>query len=148
MQDLLSILMKIRSSELDYNLSIFIATAGLIVASCDGGINQDESECILDNLSQLQIFPKQFIDDLTKQDVPTLFQESLKKILEINPTLRDNMLTYIMGIIISDKKFTEAEIDLLNNIGENMLGYSKKEIAHYFASAIQEDFSPSYEGLK
>lgn len=148
MSNLLNILMKVRSSELDKNLSVFIATAGLIVASCDGSIDESESECILDTLSQLQIFPKKYLEELAKADISKLFEESICKIIEINPTLRDMMLEYIMQIIISDKRFDEKEIELLYNIGENLLGYSRKEIAHYFANMIQENFVPSYDGLK
>ena len=71
-----------------------------------------------------------------------------KSVSLVNPTLRDTMLLYIMGIIIADKRFDPKELDLLYNIGEDLLGYSRKEIAHYFAAAIQEGFTPSHEGLK
>lgn len=148
MDSLINILMKVRSSELDRNLSVFIATAGLIIASCDGAIDPNETDEILDNLSALQIFPIQYIEELSKQDVSKLFEEAVGNILEINPTLRDTMLLYIMSIIIADKRFDKKEIELLYKIGENLMGYSKKEIAHYFASAIQQGFVPSYEGLR
>ncbi len=148
MESLINILLKVRSSELDRNLSIFIATAGLIVASCDGAIDANETDQILDSLAALQIFPIQYIEELSKQDVSEKFEESVSKILELDPTLRDTMLLYIMGIIIADKRFDKKEIELLYNIGENVLGYSRKEIAHYFASAIQQGFTPSYEGLR
>ena len=71
-----------------------------------------------------------------------------KSVSLVNPTLCDTMLLYIMGIIIADKRFDPKEIDLLYNIGEDLLGYSRKEIAHYFAAAIQEGFTPIHEGLK
>lgn len=148
MESLINILLKVRSSELDRNLSIFIATAGLIVASCDGAIDANETDQILDSLAALQIFPIQYIEELSKQNVSEKFEESVSKILELDPTLRDTMLLYIMGIIIADKRFDKKEIELLYNIGENVLGYSRKEIAHYFASAIQQGFTPSYEGLR
>lgn len=148
MDSLINILMKVRSSELDRNLSIFIATAGLIIASSDGAIDPNETDEILDNLSALQIFPIQYIEELSKQDVSKLFEEAVNNILEINPTLRDTMLLYIMSVIIADKRFDKKEIEMLYNIGEHLLGYSKKEIAHYFASAIQQGFTPSYEGLR
>lgn len=148
MDQLINILLKVRSSELDRNLSVFIATAGLIVASCDGNIDTLESNEILNNLSSLQIFPIQYIEELSKQDVSKLFEESIAKILEINPTLRDTMLLYIISIIMADNRFEKEEIELLYNIGENLLGYSKKEIAHYFAASIQEGFRPGYDGLR
>lgn len=148
MEGLINILLKVRSSELDRNLSVFIATAGLIVASCDGDIDKTETNEILNNLSSLQIFPIDYIEELSKQDVPKLFEESISKILEINPTLRDTMLLYIISIIMADNRFEKEEIELLYNIGENLLGYSKKEIAHYFAATIQEGFRPGYDGLR
>lgn len=148
MDQLINILLKVRSSELDRNLSVFIATAGLIVASCDGDIDKAETNEILNNLSSLQIFPIDYIEELSKQDVPKLFEESINKILEINPTLRDTMLLYIISIIMADNRFEKEEIELLYHVGENLLGYSKKEIAHYFAATIQEGFRPGYDGLR
>ncbi|MCQ2224760.1 MAG: M48 family metallopeptidase [Paludibacteraceae bacterium] len=148
MDQLINILLKVRSSELDRNLSVFIATAGLIVASCDGNIDTLESNEILNNLSALQIFPIQYIEELSKQDVSKLFEESIAKILEINPTLRDTMLLYIISIIMADNRFEKEEVELLYQIGENLLGYSRKEIAHYFAASIQEGFRPGYDGLR
>lgn len=148
MDGLINILLKVRSSELDRNLSVFIATAGLIVASCDGNIDTLESNEILNNLSSLQIFPIQYIEELSKQDVSKLFEESVAKILEINPTLRDTMLLYIISIIMADNRFEKEEVELLYQIGENLLGYSRKEIAHYFAASIQEGFRPGYDGLR
>lgn len=148
MEGLINILLKVRSSELDRNLSVFIASAGLIVASCDGNIDTLESNEILNNLSSLQIFPIQYIEELSKQDVSKLFEESIAKILEINPTLRDTMLLYIISIIMADNRFEKEEVELLYQIGENLLGYSRKEIAHYFAASIQEGFRPGYDGLR
>ena len=58
MDELISILLKVGNSPMDEDLSVFIATAGLIVADADGKITDKEVEHIIQNLANLQIFPK------------------------------------------------------------------------------------------
>ena len=44
-----------------------------------------------------------------------------------------------------DKDIKDKEVELLYNFGENVFGYSKKEIATIFAQHIQIGYVPSHE---
>jgi len=147
MEEVIQILLKLRNSDLDFYTGYFIATAGLMVASADEKITDEEVEHILSNLSSYYVFPKEFLDSVCKQDVQQLFMESVQKIMELNPSMRDCLYDYMIGLVLSDKTFNESEIGFLFTVGENVFGYGKKEIADKMASAIHTNFIPSFESL-
>ena len=148
MEGLVSILMKIRNTELDVWMAQFIATAGLIVASTDGVFNEDEMETILENLSNFQIFPKNYLEEISNsKDIGKLFTDAVAHIIEIDPTQCELMLKYIMAIVMADKEIKEKEVELIYQLGKDVFGFSPKEIAHYFAEMIQSSYVPSLEVL-
>lgn len=147
MDEVIQILLKLRNTELDEYLGYFIASAGLLVAAADDQITDKEVEHILSNLSSFQMFPRPFLDNMCKENVQEVFLESVQKILEINPGMRDCLYDYMIGLVLSDKTFNEDEIEFIFMVGENVFGYSKKEIADKMASAIQSNFVPSFESL-
>ncbi len=147
MEEVIQILLKLRNSDLDFYTGYFIATAGLMAASADEKITDEEVEHILSNLSSYYVFPKEFLDSVCKQDVQQLFMESVQKIMELNPSMRDCLYDYMIGLVLSDKTFNESEIGFLFTVGENVFGYGKKEIADKMASAIHTNFVPSFESL-
>jgi uncharacterized tellurite resistance protein B-like protein len=147
MNDLIDILLKVRNSELDSNMANFIATAGLIIANSDNQISEDEMEMILSELSVLEIFPKNFLEEIVKEDIVKIFKESIKKLIEINPETREGMLRYLMSIALSDKDISVNEVELIFNIAAAELGYSPVETAQIFSQMIQVDFTPSMNAL-
>ena len=147
MEEVIQILLKLRNSELDFYTGCFIASAGLMVASADEQITEKEVEQILTHLSSYQMFPRQFLDTICKENVQEVFMESVKRILEINPGMRDCLFDYMVGVVLADKMFNENEVGFLFTVGENVFGYTNKEIADRLASAIQSNFVPSFESL-
>ena len=147
MDEVIQILLKLRSSELDAYIGCFIASAGLLVASADDQITDKEVEHILSNLSSFQMFPRPFLENMCKENVQEVFIEAVQKILEINPGMRDCLYDYMIGLVLADRIFNEHEIEFIFMVGENVFGYSKKEIADKMASAIQSNFVPSFESL-
>lgn len=147
MDELINILLKIGSGEVDKYMPYFIATAGLMVANADNDFTKEEYEQILTSLSGYQMFPKSFLEEISRQDVVKLFQESTEKILENQPALRDTLFNYILGLIFADQAFNKDELALIYELGKNFFGYSEKEISVMFASMIQNVFTPDIEAL-
>ena len=147
MEELIDILLKVRNSELDSNMANFIATAGLIIANSDNQITEDEMEMILSELSVLEIFPKNFLEEIVKEDIVKIFKESIKKLIEINPETREGMLRYLISIALADKDISVNEVELIFNIAAAELGYSPVETAQIFSQMIQIDFTPSMNAL-
>ena len=146
MEELISILLRVGNDPLDEDLSVFIASAGLIVANADQKITEKEVEHIIQNLAGLQIFPKRFLDMVAEEDVTKLFNESVSNILDKNPGMRDGLLSYMIGLVMSDKEISEDEIKLIYAFGKN-IGFSEKEISVKFAEMIQRNYVPSLESI-
>ena len=146
MDELINILLKVGNGPLDEDLSVFMASAGLIVANADDRVTEKEIEHIIQNLANLQIFPKRFLDAIAQSDVPKLFDQSIKNILSQNPGMRDGLLAYMMGLVMSDKEISENEIGLIYGFGDS-IGFSQKEISQKFAEMIQRNYVPSLESI-
>lgn len=146
MDELINILLKVGNGPLDEDLSVFIASAGLIVANIDDRVTEKEVEHIIQNLANLQIFPKRFLDAVAQSDVSKLFDQSVKNILSQNPGMRDGLLAYMMGLVMSDKEISENEIGLIYGFGDS-IGFSEKEISQKFAEMIQRNYVPSLESI-
>lgn len=146
MEELISILLKVGDSELDEHLAYFIASAGLIVSSADGTIREDEVNHILNDLANLKIFPRLFLDEIVKGDVNKIFNQAVSNILNINPGMREGMLQFMINIVLSDKKIAEREVGLLYDFGES-IGFSNMEVASAIAVSIQQNYLPSLESI-
>ena len=139
--ELISILLKIGDGELDTYLAQFIATAGLIFSHGDNDFKEEELEEIITKLSGFIVFPLDYLTAVSKQDVPKLFNESLEKILEINPGYREALIKYVISIVMSDSVIEDEELDMVYSFG-NQVGFSEVEIATYLAQEIQQSFVP------
>lgn len=146
MDELVNILLRVGNGTLDEDLSVFIASAGLIVANIDEQVTEKEIEHIIQNLANLQIFPKRFLDAVSKSDVSKLFDQSVKNILSQDPGMRDGLLAYMMGLVMSDKEISENEIGFIYGFGDS-IGFSEKEISKKFAEMIQRNYVPSLESI-
>jgi len=148
MEELISILLKIGDSEVDRYMPYFIATAGIIVTNADGNITKDEYQEILEHLAGYQMFPKIFLEEISKEkDLVGLFESAVGNILSVEPGLREAMFTYILRLVFADDEFKEKEIEMVYQIGKEYFGYSEKEISTLFAAMIQINFIPNLDAL-
>ena len=146
MEELIGILLKVGNGPLDEDLSVFIASAGLIVANADEQVSEKEIDHIIQSLAALQIFPKHFLDSVAKSDVPKLFEMSVANILSHDPGMRDGLLTYMINLVLSDKEIDQKEIEFIYGFGKN-IGFSEKEISVKFAEIIQRKYVPSLAAI-
>ena len=146
MEELIGILLKVGNEEIDQHMMMFVATAGLIVSSVDEEISKDEVNTILDHLAGYHIFPKSLLDAVAASEkVSDMFVESVQHIMELDPSMREGMMGYVIRLILSDKDIKGKEVELLYNLGENVFGYTRKEIANLFGKYIQIGYVPSHE---
>ncbi len=146
MEQLISILLKVGTNQMDEYMARFIASAGLIVAGSDANMEKDEIEKIFQSLAGLKIFPRQFLDEIAESNVWDVFNEAVGKILEINPGMRDLMLEYMIHIVLSDKVIDKEEVGLIYQFGAG-IGFSDIEIATAIARAIQQCYVPSIDAI-
>lgn len=144
MDDLISILLKVGDSELDEWMARFIASAGLITATIDKTICEKEVDEIVENLANVKIFPKQYLEEIANGDVEAMFSESIENIMKINPAMKVSMLGYMINIVMSDSAISNEEIEFLYSFGASV-GFSDVEVAMYIAEAIQKGYMPSLD---
>ncbi|MBQ7898432.1 MAG: M48 family metalloprotease [Bacteroidales bacterium] len=147
MEGIISALFKLSNDETDYFLGFFVATAGLIAINIDGEVTEKEIEAVLNNLSTFHIFPRSFLENVSKQNVSEIFFSSIQEVLKRDPGLREGMFNYIISLILSDSSFNEKELEFIFQVGADCFGFSQKEIADRMAVAIQKNFIPSYEAI-
>lgn len=142
MDDLIKILIKTGSSNIDYHRKIFIASAGIILAQVDNVINEDEYREIIMALSEFTMFPKEFLFDIAQKDVVRFCNQAIAEILEINPSEKYALIDFIIRIALSDHDIFKGELELIYHFGEN-LRMSKKEVAQIIATSIQKHYVPN-----
>ncbi len=142
MDKLIAILQTISSSPMDAYRKQFLASAGLIMASVDKNINEEEYESILESLSNYTVFPQEYLNEICHTSTEEVFKSSIINIIQQNPAERFQLLQYMANIAFSDNSIFNKEINFLFEVGENMLGLSRREIAQILASTVQQGFIP------
>lgn len=146
MEQLISILLKVGNSEQDEYLARFIATSGLLIANADNNVKKEEIDMIVENLASLKIFPMQFLEEIRKSDITEVFNDAVMNLIKLNPVLREGMMNYMIGIVMSDRNISKEEVELLTHYGSK-IGFSNMEIASMMATAIQQRFMPSLDSI-
>mgnify|MGYP003482923505 FL=1 len=98
MQDLVQMLLKIRNSELDMHTGVFLAAAGLLAASADEEVTEKEMQSIVESLAAYQMFPLDFLQGVSAQNVQEIFVKCVEAIMTINPGMRAQS---IIGLLAS-----------------------------------------------
>jgi hypothetical protein len=143
MEELTNLLLVIRNSELDQHRSLFIASAGLVMAGIDEQMKKEEYETIIQQLANFLIFPEQLlqgiIDQKSQNDV---FQKSASTIMQFNPAERDPMFEFLTSVALSDNQLFTKEIEFLYEVGANLFKFSPKEIAQKISFVVRGNFIP------
>ena len=64
----------------------------------------------------------------------------------VRPGLRNNLLEYIISVVLADKDIAEQEVNFIYHIGQG-LGLSIKEISMIFAGMVQRNYVPSLDAI-
>ncbi len=143
MEDLVQVLLSKGHSPMVLARRRFLAAAGLLMAAADQQIGEAEMDAILEPLAGFTYFPARFFHELLAEgDVPKAFQESAAEILAVNPGERFGMFRYMVSVALVDRQIDEREVALLFDVGKNVFGFQRKEIAQVLAEALQREFIP------
>jgi Zn-dependent protease with chaperone function len=143
MQELTNLLLVIRNSELDQHRSLYIASAGLVMAGVDEQMKKKEYELIVHRLAAFLIFPEELLQGLIQQKSQyTVFVQSASTIMQYNPAERDPMFEFLISVAMSDNELFTKEIDFLYDIGAKLFKYSPKEIAQKISHVVRGRFIP------
>ena len=93
------------------------------------------------------MFPKQFLKEIEEGDIKEIFETSLERILEIDPSYGEHLMGYLFELAFADRTISKAEIDIIYRIGQEYLDLTEGEISRLFAEKIQEDFVPDFRAM-
>lgn len=142
MDKLIDMLQTISTSPMDAFRKQFLASAGLIMANIDKNINDDEYESILESLSNYTVFPHEYLSEICNTSTEEVFKSSITNIIQQNPAERFQLLQYMANIAMSDNSIFNKEINFLFEVGESLLGLTRREIAQILAATLQQGFIP------
>jgi uncharacterized tellurite resistance protein B-like protein len=141
--DLTEILTSLYESELDINIAIFAAIAGMYVATSDGEVSPEELDQIIHSLSSTNIYPRRFLDTILAQENPEdILASTTAKILEESPSIYPHLIAYLTQVAIADKHLRQEELDLIYSMSDALMGVSRRETAQIIGNVIADDFVP------
>ncbi len=143
MAELTNLLLVIRNSELDQQRSLFIASAGLVMAGIDDQLKKEEYNFIIERLANYLIFPQELLHGIIDQkSQEKLFLQSATTIMQYNPAEREPMFEFLVRVALSDNELFNKEVDFLYEVGANLYKYSAKEIAQKISFVVRGNFLP------
>jgi len=147
MESLQQILLQAGLSPLDEQRKRFLAAGGIIVAGADSELSMDELERILAPLAAVASFPRSYLESVVASgEVGKIFSESAAAILEANPSERYPMFAYLIDVALADRSIRDPAVELLFQLGEEVFGFPRKEVAQQLGNAIQHAFIPRFAG--
>jgi len=147
LEQLQQILLHAGLSPLDEHRKRFLAAGGLIMAGADGELSPDEMDRVLAPLAAVTSFPRRYLEAVVEENqVGDMFNEAVAAILQANPGERYNMFGYLVGVALADRAIRDAEVSLLFQLGQEVFGFPRKEIAQQLGGAIQRSFIPRFTG--
>ncbi len=105
MEELTKLLLVIRNSELDQHRSMFIASAGLVMAGIDEQMAREEYDAIIERLANYLIFPRELLQGIMEEkSQDSVFEQSASTIMQFNPAERDPMFEFLISVALSDNQ--------------------------------------------
>ena len=141
MDVLVDAIARMNNNEIGQNLLWFVGSAGLIMAHADGEMTEDEMESILNYMSEFYMFPLDILQQITPDNCSDIFNKSLHNLLEMQPEIRNDLFLYLVGIMVTDFKFQQAELDLLVRMGKEAFGLEDEAIVGLIADGIRMNVS-------
>lgn len=131
---------KLQVFDLDNDfIPLFLATAGIIIAELDGEITLEEFKSIEIQLSFFTLIPVIILEQvLEADDKKTLFEDSIKVIIENDYSKKDALLRALIHFALSDGFLHDKEKEFIFEAGEKFLNFSKEEIAYHIVLNIKE----------
>ena len=125
----------------------FVASAGLLLAQADGTITRDETEVILNYMSETQLFPKDYLYEMAGKDCYAIFNRSVNDILSKDPMAKERLFLYMADVVVSDLDFNKAELDLLTEVAEKVFQFDQQTFLRLMQTCIEIRFRPTTESI-
>lgn len=107
-------------SEIDYNMALFSAAAGIKLAGKDGKIDKNERDIIVEEIAKYELEPSKFLKQVQKNDIDAIYDQSLKYILKNAGERVEDILNYFIELAFADKEMKKEELDAILKFGRKL----------------------------
>jgi len=145
-ENLVEEILKIKNTEFDYYFLQYLTSGGVLIANADNDFCAEEYDIIANMISKYTYLPITQIEEMNKKDrgeIFDIFNNSLQVILKNDSKQKENLITYLIDVALVDNKILESEVELIYEIGEKLMGYSRNEIANLFLTVVKKSFYPN-----
>lgn len=134
-------------SELDHQMAVFAAAAGIKLASKDGKIEKVERDMIIEEIAKYELEPSKLLKIVQKAvDIDEEIERSLSYILEKDPSKVIEMFKYYIDLAFADKTLQLSELESIK-VFANRIGLDEDDMYEAIADEIRENFSSLAESL-
>lgn len=134
-------------SELDRQMAIFAAAAGIKLASKDGKIEKTERDMIIEEIAKYELEPSKLLKVVQKAvDIDEEIERSLSFILEKDPSKVIEMFKYYIDLAFADKSLQVSELESIKVFADR-IGLDEGAMYEAIADEIRENFCSLAESL-
>lgn len=134
-------------SELDHQMAVFAAAAGIKLASKDGKIEKSERDMIIEEIAKYELEPSKLLKIVQKSvDIDEEIERSLSFILDKDPSKVIEMFKYYIDLAFADKTLQAAELESIKAFA-NRIGLDEDDMYEAIADEIRENFCSLAESL-
>ena len=146
--ELVELQYKLRESEIDTLIPIFLTIAGMMMAQADNEVTNEEKERIIEKISEYQLCPVQLFEYVCNADNQNIILDRIaSRLMKLDPNTPALLIEFLAELAIVDKRLKKEEVEELMNIGVNKLNMVPRQVATILAKVIGEKYNPSITTL-
>lgn len=126
-------------SELDENMALFCAAAGILLATEDGKMEKSEKDMIIEEIAKYTLEPSKVLKTVQKDDVQRVFEQSVSYILDVDRDKAVDMLKFYIELSFADKVLAIDELESIKAFGKH-LGLEEAQTYAFIANVIREHY--------
>lgn len=126
-------------SDVDYQMALFSAAAGIRLAMKDGKMDKSEKDMIIEEIAKYDLEPSKIFKKVMKEDVDTIFEQSMSFVIDKDPNKAIDMLRFYVELAFADKIFSKEELNGVMDFGRS-LGLDESIIYEAIADEIREHY--------
>lgn len=126
-------------SDVDLQMALFSAAAGIRLATKDGKMEKAEKDMIIEEIAKYDLEPSKILKRVMKEDVDIVFEQSMSFVLDNDSSKAIDMFKFYIELAFADKVLSKEELDSVKEFGMT-LGLEESIIYESIADEIREHY--------
>ena len=144
MEEIINLVSLWHTNEMDKHYADFMVSAGLLIANADGNITNEEISSIINNMLEHKMFPLKEYKRIAKKDIEKMFRKSVSAILDKRPFDGDDLMEYILRIVVADQHIKPDEVQFAYKLSQEVFEMDSDDFANCYAKVLRDYFHPRY----